>query len=253
MHKYIFIRPTFISYIFIKSFLNRLQAYSAGFLHLFYPHICMHCGSEELSPANVLCEPCEKNLPYTHFLSIEKNTIEKIFWGRVPLHEAGASLFFTKDSIVQSLVFALKYKNQKKAGRLLGNIIGQDIINSQRFKNIDCMIPIPLSKKKQRERGYNQALVICEGIQEKLPHIQILPLLLKHKNAISQTSKDRIQRTQLSPQSYAIIDPAQIAEKNVLVVDDVITTGATIESFCKYILSEARPHSLSVVAAAYTI
>jgi predicted amidophosphoribosyltransferase len=115
------------------------------------------------------------------------------------------------------------------------------------------MIPIPLSKKKQRARGYNQALVICEGIQEKLPHIQILPLVLKHKNAISQTSKDRIQRTQLSPQSYAIIDPAQIAEKNVLVVDDVITTGATIESVCKYILSEARPHSLSVVAAAYTI
>ena len=123
---------------FIGFFLNRLQAYSTGFLHLFYPHICMHCGSEELSPETVLCEACEKNLPYTHFLSIEKNTIEKIFWGRVPLHEAGASLFFTKDSIVQSLVFALKYKNQKKAGRLLGNIIGQDIINSQRFKNIDC-------------------------------------------------------------------------------------------------------------------
>ncbi len=246
-------KNTFISYIFIRSFLNRLQAYSAGFLHLFYPHICMHCGSEELSPANVLCEPCEKNLPYTHFLSIEKNIIEKIFWGRVPLHEAGASLFFTKDSIVQSLVFALKYKHQKKAGRLLGNIIGQDIINSQRFKNIDCMIPIPLSKNKQRARGYNQALVICEGIQEKLPHIQILPLLLKHKNAVSQTRKDRIQRTQLSPQSYSIIDPVQIAEKNVLVVDDVITTGATIESVCNYLLSEARPHSLSVVAAAYTI
>jgi ComF family protein len=213
----------------------------------------MHCGSEELQAENILCVACEKNLPYTHFFSIEKNTIEKIFWGRVPLHEAGASLFFTKDSIVQSLVFALKYKQQKKAGRLLGNIIGQNIINSQRFKNIDCMIPIPLSKKKQRARGYNQALVICEGIQEKLPHIQILPLVLKHKNAISQTSKDRIQRTQLSPQSYAIIDRSQIAEKNVLVVDDVITTGATIESFCKYILNEARPHSISVVAAAYTI
>ena len=238
---------------FIRSFLNRLQTYSAGFLHLFYPHICMHCGSEELSPETVLCEACEKNLPYTKFLAIENNKVEKIFWGRVPIQKAGASLFFTKDSVVQSLIFALKYKNQKKAGRLLGNIIGQDIINSQRFKNIDCMIPIPLSKKKQRARGYNQALVICEGIQEKLPHIQILPLLLKHKNAISQTSKDRIQRTQLSPQSYSIIDPVQIAEKNVLVVDDVITTGATIESVCNYILSEARPHSLSVVAAAYTI
>jgi ComF family protein len=248
MPKHTFIGPTFI-----RPFLNRLQAYSTGFLHLFYPHICIHCGSEELPSANVLCVACEKNLPYTHFYSIEKNIIEKIFWGRVPLHEAGASLFFTKDSIVQSLVFALKYKNQKEAGRLLGNIIGRDLLHSQRFKNIDCMIPIPLSKKKQRARGYNQALVICEGIQEKLPHIQILPLVLKHKNAVSQTSKDRIQRTQISPQSYAIIDPAQIAEKNVLVVDDVITTGATIESFCKFLLSEARPHSLSVVAAAYTI
>ena len=253
MPKHTFIGPTFIRFKFIRPFLNRLQAYSVGFLHLFYPHICMHCGSEELSPASVLCTQCVKNLPYTQFLPIEKNTIEKIFWGRVPLHEAGASLFFTKDSIVQSLVFALKYKNQKKAGRLLGNIIGQDLLNSQRFKNIDCMIPIPLSKKKQRARGYNQALVICEGIQEKIPHIQILPLLLKHKNVVSQTSKDRIQRTQLSPQSYSIIDPIQIAEKNVLVVDDVITTGATIESVCKYILSQARPHSLSVVAAAYTI
>jgi ComF family protein len=213
----------------------------------------MHCGSEELPSANILCAACEKNLPYTHFLPIAQNTIEKIFWGRVPLHEAGASLFFTKDSIVQSLVFALKYKNQKKAGRLLGNIIGRDMLHSQRFKNIDCMIPVPISKNKQRARGYNQALLICEGIQEKLPHIQILPLLLKHKNAISQTSKDRIQRTQLGPQYYSIIDPTQLAEKNVLVVDDVITTGATIESVCKYILSEARPHSLSVVAAAYTI
>ncbi|MFA9206278.1 MAG: ComF family protein [Burkholderiaceae bacterium] len=253
MPKHTFIRPRFIRFKFIRPFLNRIQAYSAGFLHLFYPHICMHCGSEELAAASVLCEPCEMNLPYTHFFSIEKNTIEKIFWGRVPLHEAGASLFFTKDSIVQSLVFALKYKHQKKVGRLLGNIIGQDMLNSQRFKNIDCMIPIPLSKKKQRARGYNQALIICEGIQEKLPHIQILPLLLKHKNIVSQTSKNRIQRTQVSPQSYSIINAAQIAEKNVLVVDDVITTGATIESVCKYLLSVARPHSLSVVAAAYTI
>ena len=187
---------------FIRPFINRLQAYSVGFLYLFYPHICIHCGSEELQAENILCIACEKNLPYTHFFSIEKNTIEKIFWGRVPLHEAGASLFFTKDSIVQSLVFALKYKNQKKAGRLLGNIIGQDIINSQRFKNIDCMIPIPLSKKKQRARGYNQALVICEGIQEKLPHIIILNVLVKQKSSKSQTSQNRIERNHASERGY---------------------------------------------------
>ena len=246
-------KHTFIGFTFIRPFLNRLQAYSTGFLHLFFPHICMHCGSEELQAENVLCELCEKNLPYTHFLSIEKNTIEKIFWGRVSIHEAGASLFFTKDSIVQSLIFALKYKNQKKAGRLLGNIIGQDLLNSQRFKNIDCMIPIPLSKKKQRARGYNQALVICEGIQEKLPHITILPNLLKEKSSKSQTLQNRIERNNLSEQPFKLIAPSLLKNKNVLIVDDVITTGATMEAAAIYLWKEAQPQSISIVAAAYTI
>ncbi len=238
---------------FIRSLLNRLQTYSAGFLHLFYPHICMHCGSEELSPETVLCEACEKNLPYTKFLVIENNKVEKIFWGRVPIQKAGASLFFTKDSIVQSLIFALKYKNQKKAGRLLGNIIGQDLLNSQRFKNIDCMIPIPLSKKKQRARGYNQALVICEGIQEKLPHITILPNLLKEKSSKSQTLQNRIERNNLSEQPFKLIAPSLLKNKNVLIVDDVITTGATMEAAAIYLWKEAQPQSISIVAAAYTI
>ena len=253
MPKLTFIGPTFIRFKFIRTFLNRIQAYSAGFLHLFYPHICMHCGSEELSPETVLCETCEKNLPYTEFLAIENNKVEKIFWGRVPIQKAGASLFFTKDSIVQALVFALKYKQIKKAGRLLGNIIGQDIINSQRFNNINCMIPIPLSKNKQRKRGYNQALVICEGIQEKLPHIPIVPVLLKQKSSKSQTQQNRIERNHLSERPFMLVNPNALTHKNILIVDDVITTGATMEAAAIYLWSEAQPKSISIVAAAYTI
>ena len=236
-----------------NAFLKNLQQLGTGFLHLLYPEICMHCGSEELTATKVLCEACEKNLPYCSFLSIENNVIEKIFWGRAPIDQAGASLFFTKESIVQKLIFALKYQHQKKVGRLLGNIMGKEMLESQRFKNIDCMIPLPLNKNKERKRGYNQALLLCQGIQEKIPHIPILPVLLKQKNVKSQTQQNRIERNDLKEAFFSIADNVDLVQKNILLVDDVITTGATLEAASLYLWKEAQPRSISLLAAAYTI
>lgn len=236
-----------------NTFFKNLQQLGTGFLHLLYPEICMHCGSEELTATKVLCEACEKNLPYCSFLSIENNVIEKIFWGRAPIDQAGASLFFTKESIVQTLIFALKYQHQKKVGKLLGNIMGKEMLESQRFKNIDCMIPLPLNKNKERKRGYNQALILCQGIQEKIPHIPILPVLLKHKNVKSQTQQNRIERNDLKEAFFSIADKVDLVQKNILLVDDVITTGATLEAASLYLWKEAQPRSISLLAAAYTI
>lgn len=237
----------------INAFFKNLQQLGTGFLHLLYPEICMHCGSEELTATKVLCEACEKNLPYCSLLSIENNIIEKIFWGRAPIYQAGASLFFTKESIVQTLIFALKYQHQKKVGRLLGNIMGKEMLESQRFKNIDCMIPLPLNKNKERKRGYNQALILCQGIQEKIPHIPILPILLKQKNVKSQTQQNRIERNDLKEAFFSIADNVDLVQKNILLVDDVITTGATLEAASLFLWKVARPRSISLLAAAYTI
>jgi len=149
----------------LLSLYNKAVDYANAFIHLFYPHICLECGTDLVSSHTVLCTACENNLPFTDFFQIENNIIEKVFWGRGEITAAGAGLFFTKDSIVQILIFELKYKQNKKAGWLLGRIIGSTIQYLDRFNTIDLLIPIPITRKKERQRGFNQSIIICEGIQ----------------------------------------------------------------------------------------
>jgi ComF family protein len=226
--------------------------YGRALVHLLYPHICLQCGTEKLSNHYPLCQPCIEALPYTDFFAMQDNPIEKIFWGRTELQVAGSLLFFTKDSIVQFLLFELKYKQNTKAGKLLGNLIGNAIANNSRFNSIDCLIPIPITKARHAKRGFNQAVLICEGILEMWPSKKIILGLKKSQSSKTQTHKDRLQRGKAIAASFTLDASKQLFAKNLLLVDDVITTGATIEAAC-LCLSDANPASISIASAAYTL
>ncbi len=141
----------------IKYIALHVKKYLTGFLHLVYPKICLHCGNSDITKFHVLCPYCYAQLPFTDFFEIENNNVDKIFWGRMPLGPSGAVLFFTKNSIVQLLLFELKYKQNKRAGFLLGNMIGWALKKANRFNEVDFLIPIPVRKSTERTRGYNQS------------------------------------------------------------------------------------------------
>jgi len=231
---------------------NTIKTYWNAFVHLCFPHICLQCGSDALDPSFVLCEDCIKKLPYCAFDNHSALPIEKIFWGRTSIIYANALLFFTKDSITQLLIAELKYKQNKKAGRMLGFLMGTFLLHSHKQDQIDFFVPIPMSKQKMRQRGYNQTEIICEGIQLVLNKPILTNIIAKNPSFDSQTKKTRWQRNMSHPPIFTIQNHHIIQSKNILVIDDVITTGATLEAACNC-LAQAYPNSISVLSSAYTI
>ncbi len=173
-----------------------------------------------------------------------------MFWGRIAIIAGMSEFYFSKASIVQNLIHELKYKGNKKAGIYLGNLMGKSLKNSNRFANIDLLVPLPLFTKKEFKRGYNQAEVLCQGIAEEMK----VPLLTKNVIRIihteTQTKKGRIQRWENVEKSFSVLDPAFLKGKHVLLVDDVITTGATMEACGAEILKVAQV-KLSVATLAF--
>ncbi len=235
----------------MNHWIKTIGGYLQALLHLFYPHICLQCGMDELRKKQIICDTCEASLPFTHFEQLQNNPIEKIFWGRVSIKNATAVLYFTKESIVQKIIFELKYKQNKKAGYLLGRLMAIELLNNKKFKEIDYLIPIPISKSKIKKRGFNQSLLICESMVASSYHVPIFTGLLKSKAATTQTHKDRLQRAAQTSSLFSVTQLAQLKGKHLLIIDDVITTGATLEAACHCLL-EAQPASIQIATAAYT-
>jgi ComF family protein len=206
-----------------------LKEIPGAFLHLLFPHICVGCGTDIVSEKSTLCMRCVAALPETNFELHPHNPVEKTFWGRLPLINAAAQFYFTKESLMQHLMHQLKYKGNKELGRQLGRIMGEQLKKSGRF-TVDALIPLPLFPAKERKRGYNQATILCEGIAEILQVPILDKAIIRPQHTETQTKKGRIERWKNMEGKFVLTTPAAIQDKHILLVDDVITTGATLEA-----------------------
>jgi ComF family protein len=221
-----------------------LKEIKDSFLHFLYPKICSGCGSDLLNEETVLCMHCIADLPETKFEHHGGNPVEKLFRGRLQLAHATAQYYFTKESLMQRLMHLFKYKGNKELGIQLGRMMGNSLRESGRF-NIDALIPLPLFPEKERRRGYNQATLLCEGIRESM-HVPVLShVVSRPQHTESQTRKGRIERWKNIEGKFELVDAASICNKHLLLIDDVITTGATLEA-CGAVLLSAGNVQLSL-------
>ncbi len=219
-------------------------------VHFFYPHICLGCGSDVIENKNFLCLECMNDLPHTGFALHANNPLEKKFWGRIAITAGMSEFYFSKSSIVQNLIHEFKYKSNVKVGFYLGKMMGKSILNSNRFSNIDLLIPLPLFIKKEFKRGFNQSEILCEGIRDVINVPVASGNVIRTVATETQTKKGRTERWENVEKSFSILNPASLSGKNILLVDDVITTGATIEA-CGAQILKIENVKLSIASLAF--
>lgn len=213
--------------------------------HLFFPHCCAGCGSDVISNEQLLCLSCLNRLPLTNFHLYAENPVQHIFRGRLPIVNATSYLYFTKDSLIQHLMHQLKYNNRKDIGTWFGKRIGEALKASTRFTMPDALLPIPLFAARERKRGYNQAHVLCTGMAEIMGIPVLKDVVVRSVFTETQTRKNRIERWQNMEGKFSLKDAAAIQGRHLLLVDDMITTGATLEA-CGLALLTASNVRLSV-------
>jgi ComF family protein len=216
---------------------------------LLFPNVCAACGTLLYRNEKTVCLSCRYLLPRTAYETVPDNPVARIFWGRVRLEAATACFFFSKKGKVQNLIHELKYKGNYEAGHFLGVETGKSLLNAPWHESIDLMLPVPLHPKRQRKRGYNQSEVLARGIKESTGIQLITDNLVRAHASETQTKKSRSARWENVKDIFALHRPDEFVGKHVLLVDDVVTTGSTIEA-CVQTLMQVPKIKVSVAAAA---
>lgn len=219
-------------------------------IHLFYPHVCTGCGSDLVEENNLLCLLCVNELPHTNFAMHANNPVEKIFWGRLSLTAAMSEFYFAKGTLIQTLIHEFKYKGNKELGLYLGAMMGNSLLSADRFAGIEAITPLPLFADKEFKRGYNQATILCNGISEVMNVPVIKNAVVRKRFTETQTKKHRTERWENVEGSFEISDPNKLKDKHILLVDDVVTTGATLDA-CGAEILKVEGTQLSIATLAY--
>lgn len=218
-------------------------------LSVFFPNLCAGCQQPMVSGETVVCTDCLIHLPFTDFHITPDNPVEKMFWGRTQLNAAMALMYFNKGNRVQRLLHQMKYHGNLDVGLTLGRMLGSRIKQSERFANINKVIPVPLHPKKQKTRGFNQSELIARGIAEETGIELSTTLLTRVLNNPTQTKKARFERYENVTGAFAIAQLPEDKPIHVLLVDDVVTTGSTLES-CINALNTTGKITVSLCVAA---
>ena len=215
-----------------------LTEYLADLLELFYPNVCLACAEKLLKGEDIICFKCQRELPQTDHWRDAENAMAKRFWGRVELQGAAALFQFQKGEHVQHLLHQLKYRGRQDVGEYLGKMLGRLLLDPNAIiKDVDLIVPVPLHWKKQRKRGYNQCDPIAKGISEIIQVPYSNNALVRTEENVSQTKKNRFDRWANVAEIFAVSDAHLLKDKHILLVDDVMTTGATAEACLQTILT----------------
>ncbi|MEM6892516.1 MAG: ComF family protein [Bacteroidota bacterium] len=216
--------------------------------NILLPPVCFGCNARLSGGENLLCTVCRHDLPLTDYNFTEENSVDRLFYGRTQVKKGAAFLYFSKQGITKNLLHFLKYRNQKKIGSYFGAWFGAQIMENEN-NPFDLVVPVPIHPKKLRKRGYNQVTPFAKQLAQELDVPFAENLLKKTKNIRSQTKKDRALRWQNSQDAFTLGEEPKISPRHILLVDDVITTGATIEA-CVQALQTLEGVSVSVASLA---
>lgn len=220
-------------------------------VRLLFPHLCVSCMEKSIDRDQLLCVQCLIDIPYTDHFTNQNNKVIEHFYGRIPIEYGAALLYFGKASKVQNMLHNFKYrgiKSEQNIGILLGRAIGRKLVESEYFNGVELMIPVPIYYKKREKRGFNQTELIANGILKEMEIEYSANVLVKLFDTETQTYKNRIDRMINVENTLGIRNKPLIQSKHILLVDDVITTGATLEASGKTLL-ENGASKISVVTA----